>query len=223
MFYLNFLNHYLQLGIQSKFFRYFIFVLIVFIPFFGWVINRQSLPEQSKQYNLEAKLEITEDGSSRLYVIVDGVKHDLSLPEKKYLATYSRGNYIVWIEQDSSGNQSLMLKEWPSSTNVEVRTGKFISNPKVNSVGVVVWQEWGENEWQIWYRVSSPMRALVESGINPDINDDNLLVFARKNSQGQWQAETYEPNTHTKKIVQRGVLSKYPAYDNNQLVFSIPK
>ncbi len=161
-------------------------------------------------------------GRERVYFVYRGSEQDVSSPSANASLPDSDGRSITY-RQNVGSTDHIFLYDFITKTTTQLSTEGHNTNPQV-SEGRVVWESFIDGAWQVFFFDGLRVKQLTHGdlAINPLIRR-NQVVFARKDSNGEWRAESYDITGGGISLVGYGRLSKHPRLENDEIVFGLPE
>ncbi|OGC49979.1 hypothetical protein A2716_02910 [candidate division WWE3 bacterium RIFCSPHIGHO2_01_FULL_40_23] len=160
--------------------------------------------------------------NQQVYYEYKGNKNFITEGRNNSRMAFSKGEFITYVK-DINGPGQIFLYNIPSQTTVQVTNFSSNQKPKVSKEGVVVWEKWIDDTWQIFVFDGTSISQITtgDPAINPEIEGNNI-VFARKDKlTGEWRAEWYSLITGELRSIGRGLSAKFPRFENGSLVLGI--
>ncbi|MBP7842408.1 hypothetical protein KA017_00190 [Candidatus Woesebacteria bacterium] len=168
---------------------------------------------------------ITSDGT-KTDILLDNNSEEvkISTASANHNEPFSRGDFIVWIEEQQNKSEKYVVRyHVPTNTTYYITNFGVAQNPKVNTQGQVVWQQWNTTTeiWQIVFFDGYNTAVLTsdqQNALNPDIAGTRI-IYSKKNQQGIWQAIEYSLTTKETVTVSEGTEAKHPFFYGTELFF----
>ncbi len=201
---------------------------VVFLLLFVFLIATVALvwryfnPDRTKSEGSETK--IFSDGSKTDVILSDTSKEEvkISTASANHNQPFSRGDFIVWVEEAQGKSEKHIVRyHVPTKTTYYITTTGVAQSPKVNTEGQVVWQEWTNETWQIFYFDATQVQQISTeqtSCINPDISG-RTIVYAKKDAKNVWQTIRYSVESKTFEVIKEGIEAKHPSFYGTKLFF----
>lgn len=197
------------------------FLCIILIALF---IKKQFTPPDFTKSEGSVAL-VNSDGSKTNVVIdVHAEAIQISTASANHNEPFSRGDFIVWIEEQQNKSEKYVVRyHVPTNTTYYITNFGVAQNPKVNTQGQVVWQQWNTTTeiWQIVFFDGYNTAVLTsdqQNALNPDIAGTRI-IYSQKNQQGIWQAIEYSLTTKETVTVSEGTEAKHPFFYGTELFF----
>lgn len=199
------------------------FILLIILSIFLIFLFKEKF-QTSGHKKSEGSVTLVSSDGSRTNIVI-GTNKDavqVSTASANHNEPFSRGDFIVWTQEQQNQSEKYVVRyHVPTQTTVYVTSTGVSQNPKVNTQGQVVWQQWVHESWQIFF-FDGFKTAQITNGevtsINPDIAG-HVIVFAQKSSDGIWQAKEYLIPSNEFKVIKEGTLAKHPYFYGKDLYF----
>lgn len=178
--------------------------------------------KNSLLYPEGAVTQVESDESRTSILLISGEeKIKISTSSANQKEPFSRGDFIVWVDESQEKSEKIIVRyHVPTKTEYSITTKGSAQRPRVTTQGAVVWQEWENEQWHVYYFDGQESHKITTTtgAINPDISGQDI-VYVRKNSDGVWQAYEYSLEKKNEKIIKEGIEAKYPYFYGKKLYY----
>ncbi|MBP9819700.1 hypothetical protein KBC79_03100 [Candidatus Woesebacteria bacterium] len=170
------------------------------------------------------EVQTVSDGSrTNIMVRLDSSPVKVSSGSANHRDAYIQGDFIVWVEAPQDRSEKYVVRyHIPSAVVVRLTETGVSQNPKVSTEGHVVWQQWQNETWHIFYFDGHEV-VQITSGKQPAINPDvynSKVVFAQKSTTGEWHVYLHDVATQEREMVPNSEGEKYPIFSRGDVVFA---
>lgn len=167
--------------------------------------------------------EETVEDRRQVYYVVDGKKIFITEGNLNSRQPDADGEYVTFVT-DVNGAGQVFLHHIPSGADVQLTNSSTNLQPEVSSSGMVVWERWIDEGWQIFLFDGKSIKQLTSGdvSVNADIEGDRV-VYARQGGDGEWRAVMYTISSGESQEIARGVEAKRPRFENGRVVFGFEK
>ncbi len=170
---------------------------------------------------------VTVSDGSRTHVnlTIAGEQIQVSSGSANFRKPFRRGDFVVWLEVPQEKAEKYVIRyHIPTQTQVRLTDSGASQHARVNTQGAVVWQQWVDDTWQVFYFDGETTKQITEGSIariNPDIYDKKI-VFAERQAGKAWNLIEWSAETGERTIVPNSEGEKYPLYEGDSLSFVSP-
>lgn len=166
------------------------------------------------------------DGSrTHVTLNIDGELIQVSSGSANFRKPFRRGDFVVWLEVPQEKAEKYVIRyHIPTQTQLRLTSAGVSQHARVNTQGAVVWQQWVDDAWQVFYFDGQTTKQVTEgtvARINPDIYDTKI-VYAERLLGKAWNIVEWSVETEEATIVPSSEGEKYPLYEGNSLLFVTP-
>lgn len=199
-------------------------LLISICVIIATIIFEKDTPKMP-DFTLPEGAEVSEvaDGSrSEIYLQNGESSEKISSASANHREAFSRGDFVVWVEESQQKSEKYIVRyHIPSKTYLPITGNGTAQHPKVSTEGYVVWQEWANDQWQVYFFDGQRTRKITKypnGAINPDISA-TTVVYATKNDRQQWVAVLLDLTNNSEKVIKIGAKSKHPFFYEQKVYF----
>ncbi len=168
---------------------------------------------------------VTDGSRTHVTLSIDGEQVRVSSGSANFRKPFRRGDFIVWLEVPQEKAEKYVIRyHIPTQTQVRLTESGASQHARVNTQGVVVWQQWVDDTWQVFYFDGESTQQMTSGEIpriNPDIYE-NTIAFAERVPGEAWNIVELDVATSERKIVPNSSGEKYPLFVGSSLSFVSP-
>lgn len=162
------------------------------------------------------------DGYSIVYYVFENKKTYVSEKGMNASQVSSAGEYLVWSGLVNGAGQ-IFKYHIPTGDTIQITSSSTNLKPTVDVEGRVAWERWVDEGWQIFVFDELGTRQISSGDVSVNAQiEGGKLVFARKGEFG-WRAVTYTLGGDRLVIINEGIDSKYPDWQNGKVIFRASK
>lgn len=171
------------------------------------------------------------DGDMEIFLAINGEKQQITnnLLDDAAPEYDASSKNIVWHRM-VNGRYQIMLKGLQSDEEIQLTNGRHNSMEPAIEGGVIVWQQWDGNDWEIAL-FNGETTILITDNDTPDISpviNDGYVLWTTHGSDGNQIAKLYDIKTQETRIIShteggaiinpRFVLVYDTKFDNGDLI-----
>ncbi len=184
----------------------------------------QASQEELGAYAAHASIplyEDTVDGYRQIYTIFNDEKVFFSTESRNHTQGMAAGQYVVWVETVNGAGQ-IVRYDIPTRTEVRITDSSTNQHPRVNAAGLVVWERWLDDRWQLFYFDGISTIQLTDGDVSTDPElEGNQLLFNRQDSEGEWSAYAYDFDARALEPLLTGPDARHPVWEAGEIVFPL--
>lgn len=191
------------------------------------LVMQQTTSYKGTPTDVQTSVAAVADGSrSHVMLLVDGQLIQVSTGSANHTQPTQRGDFIVWLEVPQEHSEKYVVRyHIPTETELRLTTSGVSQFARVNTQGAVVWQQWVDDTWQIFYFDGEQTRQITAGNtphIHPDIYE-HRVAYAEQDSAGEWLVVEQDVTTGSLTTIINSAGEKYPHYLDGVVSFTSPQ
>ncbi len=201
-------------------------LILGIIALLVWTVGFRGGSSQLLTPTPKPEIETVTDGS-RTHIFINEADETLQIStgSANHRQPFRRGDFIVWVEAPQDRSEKYIVRyHVPTATAIRLTDTGVSQHPRVNTQGAVVWQQWTQTGWQIFFFDGSTSQQIT-SGTHPAIHPDifeERVVYAQSLGDGGWQVEELSLTTKKRATIPNSEGEKYPTFEHDRVLFRGP-